>query len=257
MHIRKHLLQAAGLIFALYTLHYVTTLKHRVLLNYEHQKFQERPDLQSLHNLTLQKKIFIQYLTPIIVRQNKFLKKLHNRIIYLHRQFLKSHKLTPNQWHLLNFYYQHAIPFSIYKNKTWLKLLTKTAPAPDNIIMDFARQNFKIVNNKHAMKTDHNPFLLKTTPTYCLDPAYMLLGQNKPWTQLIDCYRPYHATLPMLKPDDLQYIQYSSLKAALEDYLWIVNTNPAYRQFREHRNPSHYLLNPDRLYEKKYYMMQS
>lgn len=268
MHIRHHLIRLFGFLFALYVMYFVSTLSTRVLINYAYLDPKPPPNLQAIHNIDLQKRVFIEYLTPIVRNENHFLRKVHNRILSLHRQFLRYHRLSPDQLYVLNFYYIHTLPFSIYQKATWSHLLSQTDTVSAKPILDYTKRHFENKLYKFIMEKYHNPFLLPTPPTHCPDPAYMLLGQNKPWTQLLECYRPYRLSLAMPHETRYRYINYTSLEAAIEDYLWTVNTNPVYAAYRQVRTSAHVvhhsldsttigpLLDPHRLYDKKYYMMQ-
>lgn len=273
MHIAKHLSKTIGFLFAMCVLYYTYTLKYRHVINYDYQdKGNTIPNFSQIHDSQKRKRAFIQYLSPFIVNENIFLQQIHNHVIQFHQQFFKTHSLTPWQLFWLNFYYTHSIPFNPYKNSTWTGLINKTNTVPSSIILYYAKRYSSDIHNQAMINQYNNPLLMRKPPDNCPLPLAMVLGENQPWIQLVECYAP--SRLSMVTKSDSQkdtysYIHYPSLRAAFEDFIWTINTNPAYAAFRDARannqleknasamKKARPLADPDRLYNYQYYIPQS
>lgn len=268
----KHLTSIIGIVFAIAIFYYNYYENYNKAENYGYDyRYNHAPNLEQYRSANEKQQAFSKFLTPYIKVQNNIFKKLRNKVIFLHQQFLRTQHLTIKQIDFLNDLHNISTPFNPYRDSTWKELASKENIVPPSVLQSTIKNNFGRKKVRPIIFNNKNPLLLYGYPHQCI-LSKLILNNNQPWVQESWCYVNVRLSLMINKNlTHLPYMRYGSFKDAFADFIWTVNTNPAYREFRAWRsehsptkpptekneNKLARLLNPERIYNAKYYHVQT
>ena len=268
----KHLTSIIGIFFAIAIFYYNYYENYNKAENYGYDyRYDHTPNLELYRNSNEKQQAFSKFLTPYIKVQNDVFKKLHNKVVFLHQQFLRTHYLTIKQIDFLNNLHSISTTFNPYSDSTWKELVSKEDIVPPSVLQSIIKNNFGRKKVRSIILKNRNPLLLYGYPHQCKF-SKLILNNNQPWAQESWCYVNVRLSLMMNKDlTNIPYVRYGSFKDAFADFIWTVNTNPVYSEFRAWRstyNPTKpptveskdmlaILLSPERIYNAKYYHLRT
>lgn len=258
----KHLTGLLGFLFSLSILYY----NYSYQFNWEYgyhtaSHFAQIPNFAAYKSLATRKQAFEHYISQYAVKDNQFMQQMQYSLRYVYQQFLQKHKLSYTQLFWLSLLYGNANTFDPYQKSTWQDLLNHTDIAPANVLLKYSNHN------------SNNPYIFRQTlnDDFC-SWRRSIFSKQPSWLRQPRCFSTSQllTTMQLLSPSII-YKKFYDLTDAYAYSIFTANVSPAFHEFRRLRQQwraRHPLatswqmvnntqtLNPERLYNKRYYMNQ-
>lgn len=209
------------IIFAFLVLGYNYSLTHR---------YPSVPDFQQYPNAEQQRAAFFSYLEPLVEANNQDLMRMHQHIIELHNKFTKTQQLSLEDIYWLVFLYAKVKRFDPYQQQQWQDELSKVDIVPTAIVLKHVVAIQHNTSDSKRLLQNNNPLSMYYLPDKC-DFSRMLLGEKK--FSDPGCFYSIQLRYAMTYlPKNSEIIKYPNSQEAFADYLWAINTSPAFADFR-------------------------
>ena len=191
---------------------------------------------------------------------NKHIFSMRNRLLKIHKNFLKNKLINFKDIIWLNELYLYVNLFDPIKNKNWQKLLLKVGTLPKKALQE---QIYLSTNYLHSTNTILNSNIFNLSCSYSLCQT-LLKGQSTYGHELIlSHYNYFFEFTPYIPKNNLKPIYFMDPSYAIDVYIHLLDSNHAYDKFRRlryqrelaHRSVINWerkdlkkLINPERMY---------
>ncbi|MBX9705366.1 MAG: hypothetical protein K5Q00_03855 [Gammaproteobacteria bacterium] len=226
------------------------------------------PDFQKYDNTAEQKAAFIAYLSPLVARNNQDLTQIRQHLIDLHNKFSTTHQLSYNEVFWLTVLYARITNFDPYNQQDWVDELSRADVVPSAVVLRRISTIQHTTSDFHALLINKNPLDVRYAFVECGFYRTLFVGKKLRGMD-VNCPYPTQLRDPMIGSEkSIPLIKYDSFNDAITEYIWIVNTNPAFADFRTLRaerrgkqesiddwssQVAYDLTNPDRIFQQKNY----
>jgi uncharacterized FlgJ-related protein len=174
---------------------------------------------QSRHNA------FQHFLLPKIETINNKVKKGRQRLILLHQQFVTGGPLRQQDLSWLNSQFLQVKEIQIYHVSFWQTLLEHVDIVPARLVLNQIKKDNILASSPKT----YNIFQIPCLGRAC-NPPLKRYADN---IQLMNIIR---IQLPAKQRKELKLTRYHSMQTAIAGYLFLLNSSPAFKTFRQWRH---------------------
>jgi len=154
---------------------------------------------------------FFNYLLPKALKADRKVLEQRQELLKLHAKFKAGEKLTPAELDWLKLLYQSYFSFDIHNEKAWQKIINRVDVVPVSMILGQADKETAAGTTRFA-HDGNNLF-----GTWCYTPDCGLIPKRRP------------------KGEHFEVAKYPNIETSIQRYIHNLNTNKAYKPFREMR----------------------